>query len=385
MTLTSGALDPQTLMDRAELAAGADDWGHPPFRGALDILCDSARRDTDLTAAGQAALTARILAAGVRRLKVYADRKRHPEIAGQKIARPLVLTGLPRSGAGVLHALLAQDPAARSPLNWELADPSPPPRAETFATDPRIARAEAAAQRLDPDFRALHPVGALLPEECGAITAMAFQTLNFRAAANLPSYMRWLLTVSDAMPAYVLHKHVLQHLQAFAPGKWWCLQSPQHLFWLDRLMETYPDARVVMVHRDPAAALPANAALVAVLRRGSGRDDPKAVGAEEVGAWGQAVRRALAYRESGACAGQFFDCQHDDFVREPLETVEAIYEYFDLTLTDEARGRMTAFMAGRRQAAHGKRVYSPEQFGLDAKTLRRDFGEYIETLNIPTA
>jgi hypothetical protein len=384
MTLTSGALDPQTLMARAEVVAGADDWGHPPFREALDILCDSARRDADISLAGRTALTGRILTAGVRRLKLYADRGRYPEIAKQKIIGPLVLTGLPRSGAGVLHALLAQDPAARSPLNWELADPSPPPRTESFAIDPRIARAEAAAQRLDPEFRALHPVGAQLPDECGVITALAFQTLNFSAAASLPSYVRWLLTVSDAMPAYVVHKHVLQHLQAFAPRSWWCLQSPQHLFWLDRLMETYPDARVVMVHRDPATALPANAGLVTVLRRGSGQDDPKAVGAEEVAIWGQAVRRALAYRESGACAGQFFDCQHDDFVREPIETVEAIYEYFDMTLTDEARARMTAFMAARRQAVRGKRLYAPDQFGLDAKTLRREFGEYIETLNIPT-
>lgn len=385
MTVTSTALDPRSLMARAEDAAGSDDWGEPPFREALEILCDSARREAGLSEAGEAALSGRIVDVGRKRLQVYADRKRYPEIAQQKIVRPLILTGLPRSGGAILHALLAQDPSARSPLNWELAAPSPPPRAETFGTDPRIAEADAAVQRLEPVFRAMHAMGAQFPEECSAITMMAFQSLNFWTVADLATYAHWQLYESDARPAYAVHKHFLQHLQAFAPGQWWTLKSPSHLLWLDRVMETYPDARVVMTHRDPAAVLPSNASLIAFLRRSSGPVDPKKLGAEQVTTWGRAVQRALGYRESGACGGQFFDFQYADFKRDPLEMVEAIYDYFDMPLSEEARRRMQAFMARNPQEAFSKHIYTAEQFGLDAKTLRREFADYIETFNIPTA
>jgi hypothetical protein len=44
---------------------------------------------------------------------------------------------MPRTGTTILHDILAQDPANRAPLTWECMFPSPPPRAETFATDPR--------------------------------------------------------------------------------------------------------------------------------------------------------------------------------------------------------------------------------------------------------
>jgi len=119
--------------------------------------------------------------------------------------------------------------------------------------------------------------------------------------------------------------------------------------------------------------------------RNTGPCDPKKLGAEQVTTWGRAVQRALGYRESGACAGQFFDFQHADFKRDPLEMVEAIYEYFDMPLSDEARRRMRAFMAKNPQEAFSKHIYTAEQFGVDAKTLRREFADYIETFNIPTA
>ena len=72
------------------------------------------------------------------RLRLVADRRRYPAIAGEVIRRPLFITGLPRSGTTFLHALLAQDPAHRSPLVWEVMSPSPPPDKATYRADPRI-------------------------------------------------------------------------------------------------------------------------------------------------------------------------------------------------------------------------------------------------------
>ena len=72
------------------------------------------------------------------RLRLQEDRRRHPQIADQIIRRPLFITGLPRTGSTLLHALLAQDVSCRAPQTWEVMHPSPPPESYSYNHDPRI-------------------------------------------------------------------------------------------------------------------------------------------------------------------------------------------------------------------------------------------------------
>ena len=58
---------------------------------------------------------------------IEADRAAHPEIADVVIDRPVFILGLPRCGTSILHALIGADPDVRTPLQWEVAAPSPPP------------------------------------------------------------------------------------------------------------------------------------------------------------------------------------------------------------------------------------------------------------------
>ena len=68
---------------------------------------------------------------------IVADRAANPEIADVKIERPIVILGLPRCGTSILQALVGADPDVRTPLQWEVAAPSPPPEAaEVAATRP---------------------------------------------------------------------------------------------------------------------------------------------------------------------------------------------------------------------------------------------------------
>src|SRR5882757_8061508 len=99
------------FMALAETTTGLSDWGDQRVLEALDRICQAVRIAKP-PAASFAKLADRVVSAGVRRLQLVADRKRYPEIARQHISRPLILIGLPRSGTTILHALLAQDPAA---------------------------------------------------------------------------------------------------------------------------------------------------------------------------------------------------------------------------------------------------------------------------------
>lgn len=378
-------LDPDRLIRAAEVEAGSCAWGATEFRSALDMLCRSAVDEAALGDAVLAGFAANIHRLLVKRLRLGQDREAHPEIARQEIVAPLVVTGLPRSGTTILHALLAQDPRARSPLKWEVDEPSPPPRAGHFHDDPRIARAAAAIAKLDPEFLAMHTVAADLPEECNTIMTMAFRSPNFNASARLPSYIRWLIHEADMAPAYAFHREFLQHLQAFAPRPFWVLKAPPHLYWLDALLDAYPDARIVVTHRDPAEVLPSNASLIAYLRGKAGTPDPKEVGQEQIDQWGAALDRAMAMRAGGRAPARFVDTRYTDFIRAPMDVVRRVYGHFDMPLTDAAEAAMTAFLADNRKGKHGKHVYAADEFGMSADALHRRFHHYTQAHDVPLA
>lgn len=377
-------IDPDRLRREAEADTGLAGWGDAAFAEPLERLCRSANDEARLEGAALAGFVGRISHALRQRLQLYGDRAAFPEIAAQQIIAPLIVTGLPRSGTTILHALLAQDPAVRSPLHWELAAISPPPRAGSFTTDPRIAASEAALAQLPAEFRAMHSVGATLPDECNAFMMLAFLSPNFGAAANVPSYMEWLIHKADIRPAYDLHRHVLQHLQAFAPGTHWVLKAPPHLWWLPQLFDAYPDARLVVTHRDPAQVMASNASLIAWLRGQSYPVDPVALGREQIGQWRAGIDRLLAFRAADPRAGRMFDSQYADFIRDPMAVVESLYARFGMSLSAAARAAMAGFLAENAQGKHGTHAYSAATYGMSDESLHAAFADYISAYSIPT-
>ncbi len=133
------------LLELAAERTGLTDFGDLPFQEGIDVLIWALRRESGNPPqrVAQVAETL-VMPALVKRLRLVEDRKRHPEIAAQEVKAPIVITGLPRTGSTHLQALLATRPGARSPLEWEMRLPSPPPEAATSATDPRIAEAQRA-------------------------------------------------------------------------------------------------------------------------------------------------------------------------------------------------------------------------------------------------
>ena len=199
-------------------------------------------------------------------------------MAGRRIPRwptgtvehPIFIVGQPRTGTTILYDLLAQDPALRAPLTWEVDRPVPPPETATYASDPRIAEVQATLDLVEtvmPGFTSFHPMGALLGQECVRITGADFRSMIFPTQYRVPTYDRWLLHDADLAPAYRWHRRFLQHLQSRHPADQWLLKSPAHLWHLDALAAEYPDAVIVQTHRDPLKVIASGCALTAHLRR----------------------------------------------------------------------------------------------------------------------
>ena len=371
------------LLDNAEAATGLSDWAGREFIEGLTVLRDSVIEESQTGKAGLKSFDAMATSILVKRLKVIDDRKRHPEIPREEIRSPLIVVGLPRTGTTVLHALLAQAPNARSPLDWEIDEPSPPPRQDSHASDPRIARRKAVVDVIGPPMRTYHIMDAQLPDECDMLLQYAFQTFRLNANFYTPRYMEWLLQ-ADTRPGYDFHRQMLQHLGAFTDADQWVLKSPTHIFWLDTLLATYPDARIVFTHRDPAQVIPSTASFYCFVRRNAGgMAEPRAVGREQFELWSTGIRRAMQYRrENPHKEQQFFDVQYSELNSDPVSVARDIYRHFAMPFDDATGRAMQRFMAEHQQGKHGMHKYSLQEFGLDRAGVDAAFSEYLQAYNI---
>ena len=290
---------------------------------------------------------------------------------------------MPRSGSTLLHGLLAQDPANRVPRTWEMLLPSPAPEHATYDSDPRIAKVERELRwfhRLAPDFQVIHDVGARMPEECTIIIAHSFVSSQFSSMYDVPSYSRW-CDAQDSRPKYELHRRFLQHLQHRFGARRWILKAPVHLNSLPGLLAVYPDARMVMTHRDPMEVLASEASLHATLRRPFTRAvDPMAVGREVSAVHGRRhpSRPGGPGRGPGS-PGTVLRCRvHGRLARCRLSVVRRMYDHFDLPLTPAVEARMRRFLAENPKEKHGPHRYTLAQFGLDPDEEQRRYRAYRE-------
>jgi hypothetical protein len=361
---------------------GLDDFGPMPFAEPLGILIDSLAADGMLNDRGKAMAEERLTRHAANRLNYVNDRKRNPGIAAQKIEKPVFIIGFPRTGTTILHDILAQDPANRAPLTWEVMFPSPPPDSGSFWTDPRIEECQATFPAMDrtiPAFKAMHPMGARLSQECVTMMCDAMCTPLFHNRFRVTSYQDWVDGEADWSHVYAFHKWQLQHLQSGHKGDRWVLKTGAHMWGLEHLLATYPDARIVFTHRDPVKSLTSYASLTTLVRTMvSDHVDGHEVAAD----WSPRLKRALehviAVRDAKAYPDAIFlDVKFPDFARDQFAVVRQIYDAFDLPMTTEGAATMQAYIADNPKGKYGVHEYTPEQYGIAPDAVRQDFHNYI--------
>ena len=378
------------LVDEAIAATGFDDFGEPTWQEGLDRLLDSLAGEARLNELGVTIVETEIAAYLRNRLGIVAHRAAHPELGSVPIVRPLVIVGQPRTGTTILYDLLAQDPANRAPLSWEVDLPCPPPVTATYDTDPRILECEETSAMADlviPGFRAFHPIGALLAQECVRMTGSEFRSMIFTVQYEVPTYNRWLLDEADLAPAYRWHRMFLEHLQSGHMCGRWLLKSPAHLWHLPALLAEYPDAVVIQTHRDPLKVIASVGALAAHLRR-MASDSPSLAAAAEQYEHDifDGLDRGLAARRSGLLPPeQVVDVQFTDFLADPVGQIASLYHRLGLKLSSEAEARMRSFLlTNPGDGGGGGTRYRWADTGLDADALRERAREYQEHFDVPS-
>lgn len=377
------ALELEPLLAVARQRRGLDDFGDWAFLEALDRLLASYRNEAALTTLGRITVRELVVSLLESLLDLEAEYRRKPEIAATRIESPVFIVGLPRTGTTLLHGLMSEHRDNRVPRTWEVMFPARFPKDASGIEQARRLTASRLewANRLAPKFRKIHPIAADLPQECIAITAQVFMSIQFHTTHNVPSYERWFEQSSQKL-AYDFHFRLLQHLESRSPGRRWVLKAPGHLFALGDLLERYPDAKIVQTHRDPLRVMASMASHATVLRRAfSDSADPEQIAADWSERWARALDDFLAVRDRAAPT-QFLDVSYHDLERAPIETTARIYEFLGWQFTDAARGAMEAFIRANPKNKHGVHRYSLSQYGLDKDTEAERFSAYCSRFNI---
>ncbi|HZS37448.1 MAG TPA: sulfotransferase [Polyangia bacterium] len=374
------SLDERSLFRAAERKCGLTDFGEPSFREPLARLLAAVEDEASLHPIGRLITRTRLVAALCTRARLEALFARHPEIAREPVARPIVILGLPRTGTTLLHRLLASDPRIRALASWEALAPAPldgpNERQRRIAA---AVRAEKALAYMAPDFFAVHPIAALAPEEDVLLLDLAFRSTVAESTLRVPSFAAW-LEEQDQSPAYRYLARALQALQwqrrpDGAHGGW-VLKTPHHMEWIDELDAVFPDALFVWTHRDPAEVVPSFCSMIAH-GRGVFSDvvDPHEIGASWLRKGARMMDRAMDAR---ARLGErrFVDVRYRELMKDPIGVTRAIEERAGMPWSAAVEARLAATLAVEKQHRHGVHRYRLEDFALADADVDRAFARY---------
>ena len=374
MTDSEYLLDADALLADAQMHTGLSDWGDVTLPKRFGLAVDHLK-GIDMGPAGQrrAADVCRGLLTA--RLEFFEDRRRHP-IADELVEAPMFVTGEPRTGTTLMHALMSVDPDARALRFWEVMYPSPPPGA-IGGEDPRRSRADDDWREINtkiPKWLHSHPyndmLGDGLPED-ERTWAFDFRVMTPTAWWRVP--MQTLVQGLPVDPAaqYRIHRMMLQQLQFNRPKKYWVLKG-FHGFRLKEFFDAYPDANLVWLHRDPVQVAASRTMMMVDIMDGIvGPGDLESAAKMHL----ELTRAGIANTMSNPLTDdpRIHHVRYTDFFSDQIATIRDYYAFTGRELTPHAEIAMRNYLANNKGDRHGKFRYST--------TLLTDIGENLDALH----
>lgn len=379
-------LDAAAIIAEAEDQVGVGDSDRE-LKPNLEALVASINRDARMPAWGEEITARGLVARTADRLEGLKWLRDNPEIAEERIAAPVFLTGLPRSGTTAFQYLFDRDARFRLIRTWEGLTPQPPPGADPASVVRRKAEWAERRRQSHPevkDFASLHLYDEGGPEECHAYLEQAYAAAGFQNLLNVPTYFDWMVDELDFAAAYRIHKRQLQLLQWRTPEPRWALKYPNHVLAMDAILEVYPDARFVMTHRDPVQTLASIAKMTLRLREVRQDDpvDPHEVGWQMLHFVRRHIDRILAFT-AGPDAGRIVHVDYYRMLDDPAAVMADVHAGLGLDSPEAVRQAVADWHRDNPKGARGANPYALEGFGLDPEAVAEQFCDYMRRFDVP--
>ncbi|HMO67653.1 MAG TPA: sulfotransferase [Novosphingobium sp.] len=380
------SLTAATLLAEAQARTGLSDWGDDTFPERFGKAIDHIN-SIPMDEGGRAAARDNCLWLLSDRLRFFNDRKVWP-LDAEVIDRPMFATGEPRSGTTLMHALMSVDPDARALRFWEVMHPSPPP-GTVEGTDPRIALADDEWREINAKMAKwlhCHPyndmLGNGLPED-ERTWAFDFRVMTPTAWWRVPMQTLSMGLPTDSAAQNRIHKMMLQALQYGRPNKHWVLKG-FHGHRLKEFFDTYPDATLVWLHRDPVQVAASSTAMMRDIMEGIvGPIDMVAEAKMHL----MRTRMSIGNTMTNPLVTdrRVHHVRYKDFVADPIGTIRGYYEFAGRDFTPAAEAAMRDYLANNKGDRHGKFEYSTRLLtdaGFDIDELNEEFRPFRERFGV---
>jgi hypothetical protein len=379
--LPFGKLGEASLLDAARRITGLEDWGGEHFLEPMRVMLEDVERSgiTPLARISTRDIGIHCLSTRLRLTEYF---KRHPHVHEQGVERPVFILGFPRTGTTLLQNLLSLTPTRRALPFWEIMNPVP------LAQDPDVdqrSRIKAANRKLAvaywvlPEMEQVHEIRAESHEECWPLLANGFTVMAWDMGSGWRNYGEWLLG-HDMRDSYREYRQCLQVMSQREPGAGFVLKCPDHLWFVDALLDVFPDACIVWTHRDPVASIASYCSLISLnWRLMYGCFDPTEIGAHIEARFAGGVERAMAVRDRVG-SERFFDVDFNQLCNDPHAVVSGITSHFDLGAVEI--DEIDKYLLAERRDARGKHVYSVERYGIVPERVHERFSAYIDRFGI---
>lgn len=380
----------ESVIAAARERTGMSDFGPEDFRERLALLIGEWNDDAAMLQINRMILRDMIVRHVSTRLLAQDYRKRHPEYVNERIERPIIVVGLPRSGTTHLLNLLASDSRLRSLPLWEVNEPLPnpnePPRED--GRDPRYVRTAEQWEMMQansPLSAAMHPMDPDHFHEDLELMCPDIASYNYEWMSRVPRWRDHHCS-TDQTPHYLYQKdmlRIMQHMAGDTRSRRWVNKCPQHLEQLRVLKAVYPDAIVVITYRDPVDAVQSAATMMG---HGERMRYPRIDGPGLLDYWSDRVDRLLR-----ACVGdrdvwpdeQRVDVPFEPFMADPMHFVRQVHAKAGMETTPQSVAEMEHFVATHPRGKFGQIVYDLEaDFGISRGELRKRFDYYFDAFPI---
>jgi len=288
------------------------------------------------------------------------------------VSGPVFIVGNFRSGTTFLHRLLARDEERFATMRlWEILF-APSVCARVVARWLTwLWRGEARDEAGGRD--GIHPVTLGDPEEDDYLFLHIFQALTVGLASGLPDLARPYAAFDDEIPA-VRRKRLMRfyaamirrHLHFAGGNRVYLSKNPAATPKIRSILEEFPDARLIVLVRDPADVLPSISSMMRVTWRavGANERDPDLRGflLETARDWYRRPRE-VAERTRNVCF-----LRYGDLVGDPGGAVNAIYRHFGIQ-PGPAFAEILARECAAARAYTSRHEYSAESEGFSRAEL----------------
>jgi hypothetical protein len=373
-------LDAGAMIDAVRASTGIaepGDLGDGDWEGRLRDLT-AAIDGGDLHVVGRL-MTREELMRGLRtRFLLGEQRRRDPSVADEVIEAPIVVTGPARSGTTILFELLGLDPGLRTPVAIDILHPVPPAGVDAAA---RFAMTEAEQEfwaDVQPEFAAIHELRSDLPVECITICVPSFAGNHWSMVLADPG--DW---AADIAADLAFHRAVLQSAQHGRAPRRWLLKTPGWLFLLDDLLAAYPDASVIVSHRDPARTMPSTVSTTAMVQwLRTDAIDLDVLSAVIGAMFGDALNTLARRRDDGSLPEVFGDVRFHELMADPAAAIAGAYDGIGREMTGEHRAAVVRYLDDKPRGKHGTHRYTAADWGFDADVVRADLAPYMSRFGV---